>query len=160
MPAFLMLVQVGGVAWGDFNGDGLPDAWASNHGNRPSLHLNQGGGRFIDIVSRVSSGPPNADTHGAAWADFDNDGDQDLIHLVGAVSGTGAGSNQLLVNNAGKLLDRASDYGIDYPMGRGRTPLWLDWNADGKLDAFLTNFERPNGEAPSALFTSGGRPFH
>ena len=91
------------------------------------------------------------DTHGAAWADFDNDGDMDLIVLVGAGRGTGSGQNHLLVNDAGTFFDEATELGVDLPLGRGRAPLWLDWNRDGWLDVFLCNAQRE--DAPTSLFS-------
>ena len=39
---------------------------------------------------------------------------------------------------------------MDYPFGRGRTPLWLDYEADGRLDVYLGNTFRSG--APPALF--------
>ena len=75
-----------GAAWGDFNGDGLPDLFVPNHrlaGNTSNLYVNQGDGTFVDVASTVLSVSPLADLHGAAWADFDNDGDQDLIVITG-----------------------------------------------------------------------------
>jgi hypothetical protein len=73
-----------GASWGDFDADGWPDLWVGNHDSKPTLYLNKQDGTFENIIDQVWSGDPNADTHGAAWADFDNDGDQDLIELVGA----------------------------------------------------------------------------
>ncbi|NOZ70179.1 MAG: VCBS repeat-containing protein, partial [Deferribacteres bacterium] len=140
-----------GVSWGDMNGDGLPDIWINHHARKPTLYINNGDGTFTDATESVSNG---ADMHGAAWADFDNDGDQDLFQIVGAGSGTGEGPNQFLINNNGlSLEDKAADYGLNYPEGRGRTPLWFDWNGDGYLDIFLSNLKRSDGLAPSALFT-------
>jgi len=140
-----------GASWGDFNGDGCPDLWVSNHSMKPILYLNNADGTFTDSTQLV--GYTSADMHGAAWADFDNDGDQDLIQIVGGGMGVGSGPNQLFVNSGGLLQDKAVDYGLDYPLGCGRTPLWFDWNKDGYLDVFLANMKRPDGEAPSALFT-------
>ena len=74
-----------GAAWGDFNGDGWPDIWVSNHTKRPSLYLNQKNGTFRNVIDQVWSANPRADTHTAAWADFDNDGDEDLVETVGAI---------------------------------------------------------------------------
>ncbi len=71
-----------GASWGDFNGDGWPDLWVGNHNSKPTLYLNRQDGTFEDTIDQVWSGNPRADTHGAAWADFDNDGDQDLVELV------------------------------------------------------------------------------
>ena len=145
--------QTFGSSWGDFNGDGLPDLWVSNHYVKPSLYINQGNGIFVNKISEiVSIDNSKADTHGAAWADFDNDGDQDLIQLVGGESGKGQGSNLLYVNNDRRLEDQAAIQGLDYPFGRGRTPLWFDYNNDGMIDILLANIKRPDGQAPSTLF--------
>jgi hypothetical protein len=147
-----------GASWGDFNGDGWPDLWVGNHYEPPSLYLNQQNGTFVDVIASVWSGDPQADKHGAAWADFDNDGDQDLLVLVGAVMGRGRGGNLLFVNQNGVLRDEAQRWGLDYPLGRGRTPLWFDADRDGRLDVVLMTAPRPDGKAPSAVFrqTSNG----
>jgi hypothetical protein len=82
--------QSWGSSWGDFNGDGWPDLWTSNHSLLPSLYINQKDGTFVDravdlLPVDVWSKLVGYDLHGAAWADFDNDGDQDLISLVDVV---------------------------------------------------------------------------
>lgn len=135
-----------GNAWGDFDGDGYLDLWATNHKHKPSLYRNNGDGTFTDIIDQVWDAYPFADTHGVAWADFDNDGDQDLIVL----SGSGGGINQsnqthynhFYVNENGKLIERATEFGIDMPLLRGRAPLWFDWNIDGILDLVVTGRTR------------------
>ena len=63
-----------GNAWGDFDGDGYLDLWATNHKHKPSLYRNNGDGTFTDIIDEVWDANPYTDTHGVAWADFDNDG--------------------------------------------------------------------------------------
>ena len=141
-----------GASWGDFNGDGWPDLWVGNHYEPPSLYVNQQDGTFVNVIASVWSGDPQADKHGAAWADFDNDGDQDLLVLVGAVMGRGRGGNLLFVNQNGMLRDEAQRWGLDYPFGRGRTPLWFDADHDGRLDVMLMTAPRSDGKAPSAVF--------
>ena len=121
-----------GSSWGDFNGDGWADLWLGNHGKTPNLYVNNGDGTFSDLASGVFQDySMGGDIHGASWADFDNDGDQDLILLTGAERGMGEGANLFFINEDGKLKDQAKEFGLDFPLGRGRTPLWLDWNKDG-----------------------------
>ncbi len=149
-----------GNAWGDFDGDGYLDLWATNHRHKPSLYRNNGDGTFTDIIDVVWDANPYADTHGVAWADYDNDGDQDLIILSGSGGGLSSGThnnhaNHFYVNENGILIERAAELGVDYPLLRGRTPLWFDWNGDGKLDVLLTgitNTDSNGNLVKSALF--------
>ena len=42
-----------GSSWGDFNSDGWPDLWTSNHHRPPSLYQNMRDGTFRDVASQV-----------------------------------------------------------------------------------------------------------
>ncbi len=171
------------VAWTDFNSDGRPDLWISPHGyggncacsacclgqngnpsqqvqlRTPRLYLNQGGGKFKNISSQIWPEGIEADSHGSSWADFDNDGDPDLFVTVGANRGRGENPKFLFVNNGGQLQEQAVELGLDYPLGRGRSSLWFDFNQDGLLDIILLNAERPDGQAPTALFQQTANGF-
>ena len=125
-----------GAQWADYNGDGWPDIFVTNHESlEPSLYLNKSDGTFEEISDSVWAQKPDwrIDTHGAAWADFDNDGDQDVL----ISGGSRDYSNQFFVNINGILYERAEEYGLEHKVGRGRTPLWLDFDNDGLLDVFL-----------------------
>lgn len=152
-----------GASWGDLNNDGWPDIWVGNHhlnnNNVPVLYLNQGDGTFKDVTRQVLSVDPSADLHGAAWADFDNDGDQDLIVTAGGGGGIGSSVNHLFINQNGFLHNQAKDLGVEYPLGRGRTPLWFDADKDGRLDVLFSNYIRPDGKAPSAIFRQTAHGF-
>jgi hypothetical protein len=146
-----------GVAWGDFNNDGYIDLWVGNHGPVANLYQNQGDGTFLDVTTKAFVEEPRGDLHGAAWADFDNDGDLDLIQLVGADAGKGSLSdptlaNQVYVNQNGVFDEQALDLGLGYIGSRSRNPLWFDYNNDGLLDLFLGTAERPDGKAPTTIF--------
>jgi len=137
-----------GASWGDFDSDGWPDLWVGNHYSAPSLYRNRGDGTFEEIAGEVWPGPVR-DTHGAAWADFDRDGDEDLVELVG-----GDNPNHLWINENGVLIDRAATWGVGFPGMRARSPLWLDWNRDGLLDLLLTH-AAGGGSFPTVLRNTG-----
>ncbi len=146
-----------GVAWGDFNQDGFADLWVGNHGFPATLYQNQGDGTFVDVTATVFEQPPIGDFHGAAWADFDNDDDLDLIQLVGGDAGKSnlidpQIANRLYINDQGVFTDQAIDFGLGYIGSRGRNPLWFDRNNDGLLDLLQTADERPDGKVPTTIF--------
>lgn len=151
-----------GASWGDFNNDGWPDLWVANHDTKPSLYLNQQDGTFVDVIDQVWSADPLADTHGAAWADFDNDGDQDLVELVDVTVNTdgtfcpGCGRNHLFVNDNGFLRERAKELGLD-DVGLARSPLWFDADRDGRLDLLAVNTH--GRHKTSAIFHQGSDGF-
>ena len=154
-----------GSAWTDFDDDSLPDFWINNHNIQPpslrNLYLNQGDGTFTDIFPEVFSQEITGDPHGAAWADFDNDGDQDLIQ-ISAGEGTAEGGgrafppistpNWMFVNNEGVLVDRAEELGLSYVSAVAQTPIWLDFDNDGLLDLLHTSIKRPDGLFPTTIF--------
>jgi hypothetical protein len=140
-----------GMAWGDANGDALPDLYIGNHGAPRNLYFGEGTGHFREAARDVFDRPLGADAHGVAWADFDNDGDSDLIELIGAAKGTATKRNHLFVNQANvRFTEEALERGVADTLGRGRTPLWFDWDLDGFLDVLVLNGERV--DAPSLLF--------
>lgn len=154
----------GGGAWGDFNQDGYPDLWLGNHAGVPHLWQNQGDGSFVDVASQMLPALQASDAHGSAWADFDRDGDLDLIECAGAELGLGIGPNTLWENRYPLPFREIARY-----VGRARSPLWLDWNEDGLLDLVIAAFEGknsgdvvftqlPNGSFAPELGTIGFSP--
>ena len=126
-----------GASWGDMNGDGYPDIFASNHRQLNSLYLNRGDGTFHDTGDQVLSwrNRSRADTHGASWSDFDNDGDQDLLVSAGV-----GNLSQLLVNEYGRLVDRTVERGLTTIDIGGRLPVWLDYDGDSLSDFVMTQY--------------------
>ncbi len=164
----------GAGAWGDFNGDGLPDLWVNNHlpsksndrNSGRNLFVNNGDGTFTDVVNNGSDvflrEELRGDHHGSAWADFDNDGDLDLIQLAGGEGGNGAGRpentgaqsdpNRLYVNEGGVLRDRAAELGLSYNSAKAQLAIWFDYNNDGRLDLFHGSTERADRLNPTTVF--------
>jgi len=124
-----------GASWGDLNSDGRPDLYTNNHRAVASVYLNNGDGTFTDVGVAVDidgtwSADPISDTHGATWADFDNDGDQDLF-----ISNGYTREWEFMVNEGGVLDTRTADFGFSrMSSSGGRFAGWLDYNDDGLLD--------------------------
>ena len=152
-----------GPLWGDFNGDGWIDLVFMNHGSMPSLFINRLGGSFVDEFDRSgirSTGwlyPQQADRHGGACADYDNDGDVDLFIAHGAKRGetVGVKYDELLKNNGDATFQDASvDVGKLNVNGRARLPTWIDFDNDGWLDLYIGNQQSRN-----ALYKNQGGIF-
>ncbi|MGA7180857.1 MAG: CRTAC1 family protein [Thiobacillaceae bacterium] len=142
-----------GAAWGDFDGDGRPDLYLINHLSRESAKLfrNMGEGHFVDVTDKYFASQELAgDKHGAAWADYNNDGREDLVQLMGAVRGVGLERKRLFLNLGTRFEEVGETAGISNPGSRARMPLWFDFNGDGHLDLF---------EGAEARLDGGSAPF-
>jgi len=78
---------------------------------------------------------------GSAWADYDNDGDIDLF-----VTNRG-GANRLYQNDGDtsgnglpNYAEVASSAGVDDPLGRGHSAVFIDYDNDGDQDLYVTNW--------------------
>jgi len=120
-----------GASWGYANDDVLPDLFVNRHRNRAAMLINLADGSFEDREFEIDSWQafPRADHHGGAFADFDNDGDTDLLISVGARDPT-----QFLVHNGEYYTDDINNYAFDRIAWGGRMPVWFDFTADGLLD--------------------------
>jgi hypothetical protein len=130
-----------GASWGDLDGDGYPDLFVSNHWNQPSLFLNKGAeGGFVDVARQTFqwTWTPKADTHGASWFDFDNDGDQDLFVTTGI-----GNPDQFLVNENGALVNRTREMGVAFNTWGGRLPVWMDFDGDRRPDFAMMMIGQP-----------------
>lgn len=155
------------VAWVDFNGDGWQDLWLAGHQMgtrfyRSRLYLNKDGRFFENIWPSLPTKAFETDAHGNYWADYDNDGDQDLLVVAGGGLGRNSvGSPNMLLENSGKsLIDRAAQAGIANLTSRGRIGYWLDKDGDGKLDVMLINSTRPDSKpSHNQLYLQGEQTF-
>ena len=64
--------------------------------------------------------------------------------------GEGESPNNIYKYVDGRLRNMGQELGLLYEKGRGRTPLWFDYDLDGHLDVLLVNRERQ--DAPSSLY--------
>jgi hypothetical protein len=68
-----------GSAVADVDGDGLYDIYFVNQVGGNEVWKNMGGGKFRNITSEAGVALPGRISVAAAFADTDNDGDQDLF---------------------------------------------------------------------------------
>jgi hypothetical protein len=128
--------QAGGSIFDDFNGDGLPDVFVSSFDAQDgaSLFLNRGDGTFADHSDQAGL-KEQIYALNVARADYDNDGDLDLVLLRGGWESPVRMS--LLRNDGqGKFEDVTLGAGLGLPIA-SEVAAWGDYDNDGWLDLFV-----------------------
>ncbi len=141
--------MVAGVAVFDYDRDGDLDVYFTNGAAIPSLKKdsekhknrlfrNEGGLKFTDVTDSAGAGGGGYGM-GVAAADYDNDGFPDL-YLANVTE------NILYRNNGnGTFTDVTAKAGVAGGIDRGMKMWtvaagWFDYNKDGRLDLFLSNY--------------------
>ena len=133
-----VLGQGAGVAIGDVDGDGLPDVFLGRTEGCNALYRNLGDWRFEDIAQRAGVAACDRYSTGSALADFDGDGDLDLVLLATR------GPNAVFVNDGRGTFSERRDLGIDTTGKGGTTIAMADVDADGDLDLYVANYNPYN----------------
>ena len=145
----------GGGALFDYDGDGHTDVLLVNSGYWPGheperakatsrLYRHRGDKlAFEDVTEMSGLSRLSCYGMGAAIADYDGDGDDDIYV-------TAVGANHLLRNDAGKFVDVTKQAGVAYskdaekgsPWEWSTGSVWVDYDRDGDLDLFVANYVR------------------
>jgi hypothetical protein len=126
-----------GSIWIDYDNDGDQDLFiakcrgGSSGAKFNELHRNNGDGTFTDVSVESNLRDP-LQTWSAAWADFDNDGDMDVI--VGASSFTDGGHKFMRNNGDGTFTDITEGSGWDTNTSTSIEHIAHDFNNDGFVD--------------------------
>ena len=149
----------GGAIADDFDNDGYLDIVVSTWDTRGQLRLfrNNQDGTFTERTAEAGL----LGLYGGLnliQADYDNDGNVDLLVLRGAWLGAdGRHPNSLLRNNGdGTFTDVTFDAGIGEAHYPSQTAAWGDYDNDGDLDLYVGNESSPALAAPSQLFRNDG----
>ena len=138
--------------WADFDNDGDLDLFVGMRGNIPNKLYRNEGATFREIAAEA--GVADAlDTRGAAWGDFDGDGDLDLY--VGFSRRAGV-ANKLYRNDGGgrHFSEAGREMRVDVAGFETRQIAWIDYDNDGRTDLFVA-FR----DAPNMLFHNEGNHF-
>ena len=133
---YLYYYNGGGVAAGDVDGDGLVDLFFTANQGPNRLYVNRGDLRFEDITLARGIGLDTSWSTGAAFTDFDLDGDLDLyVCNVSGVAGLDS-RNRLYVNDGtGHFTERAEAHGLALS-GLNTQAAFFDADGDGDLDVY------------------------
>lgn len=158
----------GGVGIGDFNRDGFPDVFFTGNQVSCRLYLNQGsqpGGSFaFNDVTEAAGLTTSRWCTGVVVTDINQDGWPDLYVSVASHASMPQSENLLFVNQGlrnGKPVFRemAASCGLADP-GFTTQSVFLDYDLDGDLDAFLLN-TAPDVQNPAHMrpvVTNGTHP--
>lgn len=141
---FLIETMGGGVAFLDFDSDGLEDLFFVNGGETPhgkssfpirnALYRNLGNGEFEDVAAKAGVDRLAFYGMGVAVGDFDNNGFPDMYV-------TGFPASALFHNNGdGSFTDITERAGVKNAGRWAASAAWFDFDRDGYLDLVVTNY--------------------
>lgn len=149
-----------GAAWEDYDGDGWPDLFLANEAGpltlseserkqspaRCALYRNNGDGTFADVTDAAGLGGLRGELFmGAAWGDYDNDGNPDLYV-------TAYGRNRLLRSDGkGRFTDVTARTKTGGLSGFWAGASWGDFDRDGNLDLYVCGYVKYHEPRPEEL---------
>jgi hypothetical protein len=146
--------HAGGGIMEDFDGDGLLDIMVTSMGMRDQMHLyhNAGDGTFTDVTAAAGLVGEMGGLN-MTDADYDNDGDVDVLVLRGGWAGAGGRfPNSLLRNDGQGHFEDVTDEAGVLTFRPTQVGAWGDYNNDGWLDLFVGNESRGDDHYPSELW--------
>ncbi len=123
------------AAWADYDNDGNVDLFITNYSaSVPNLlYHNNGDATFTKVTTGVIV-TDMASSLAATWGDYDNDGDVDLYVA------NNIGFENFLYRNNGGSFTRIQNDPIVNDKGYAHGASWVDYDNDGYLDMFVTDY--------------------
>ena len=137
------------AAWGDYDNDGDLDillTGRSGSGRMSTIYTNDGDGTFTELEG---VGLPGVSSSSAAWGDYDNDGDLDIL-LTGY---TGSGRMSAIYTNDGDGTFTELEE-VALPGVSSSSATWGDYDNDGDLDILLAGYTGSGNI--STIYTNDG----
>ncbi len=129
----------GGVGIGDFNNDGKKDIFFSGNQVSCRLYINKGNNEFEDITEKAGIRTDVWCT-GVSVVDINNDGYDDIYVCVFGKDLLHRSKNLLFINQHDLTFkEEAEAYGLA-DTGYSTQAVFFDYDKDGDLDMFLTNY--------------------
>ena len=129
----------GGVGIGDFNNDGKKDIFFSGNQVTCRLYINKGNNQFEDITEKAGI-KTNVWCTGVSIVDINNDGFDDIYVCVFGKDLLNRSKNLLFINQHDLTFkEEAEAYGLA-DTGYSTQAVFFDYDKDGDLDMFLTNY--------------------
>jgi hypothetical protein len=140
--------------WTDFDNDGDRDMFISKCSGPPcELHRNDGNGVFTDISAQAQINVQPIQSWSSAIADFDNDGDMDIM-----IGSNGSVGNKFFRNNLDTSNEVEEAYsnitagsGLDLDTSTNRDYVAYDFDNDGLVDIL--------GSGNKIMFNQGDNQF-
>jgi hypothetical protein len=131
------------IQWVDMDGDYDLDLYYSDRYGRIEILENKGDSAFVNMTE--GSGLPQDSTEGAgaAWGDYDRDGDLDLYicrYVDGEFLNLPQHRNVLMRNDGDFQFTNVTEESETGHYGRlSFQAIWYDWNSDGWEDIYVIN---------------------
>jgi P pilus assembly chaperone PapD len=151
-PLVSLSANAQSAAWADFDNDGDPDLAVGylDVSTTDFLYRNDGDGLFTRLPA-ITSGDDAMWTRGLGWADYDNDGDLDLM-----VCRDVRANDRLYQNQGDGTFRLVEDSVVSNDGLHSSAPAWGDYDNDGWLDLFVSNHE---GDANRLYHNKGDGTF-
>jgi len=153
-------------AWADYDNDGFVDLMITHPANFVGIpttnHLfhSEGAGRFTRVTnSDVVTGL--APYTVGIWADYDDDGDQDLFIGAGPAGNVAPDYlyQNLLKETGTATLQRITSGAFAIEPRDGQNYNWIDYDNDGDLDMYLTNYSGTTNGLVNHMYRNDGGTF-
>ena len=141
--------------WADLHHSGFQDLVVTAYGGQNNVYYrNNGDGTFMKILQGNPVQDPDYHVCGGA-GDYDNDGSLDLFVTAGAYSPSGS-HNRLYHGNGDGTFSLLSGGVLANQLGYFSAGSWADYDNDGFLDLFISDYDATGSSGKNLLFHNNG----